>query len=130
MCTGYFSRLCLILFICVTVFACKKDKPMPATPSGLTVSNITDTGATIQWNAADHANSYELHLIPTTSFRNSLQYKLGADATPAIAVTDLTPATKYHVEVIAIGDNGKGAPATADFTTEDADGLVIAGCND
>src|SRR5690348_484635 len=125
--TGYLPRLCLIILICMTWFACKKDKPSPATPTGLTVSNITDTGATIQWKAADHANSYELHLIPTTSFRNSLQYKIGADATPAITVTDLTPATKYHVELIAINDNGKGQPATADFTTDDADGLVITG---
>ena len=130
MLTGYFSRLCLILLISMTWFACKKDKPLPATPTGLTVSNITDTGATIHWNATDHAKSYELHLIAITSFRNSLDYKLGADEILTITVTDLTPATKYHVELVAIGDNGKAAPASTDFITDDADGLVIAGCND
>jgi outer membrane protein assembly factor BamB len=132
MLTGYRTQLCLILLISITWFACKKDnpKPMPAAPTGLTVTNITDTGATIHWNAAEHAKSYELHLISKTSFRNSLQYKLEADATLTIPVTDLIPATKYHVEVIAIGDNGKGEPATTDFNTEDADGLVVVGCND
>ncbi|HEX6426921.1 MAG TPA: PQQ-binding-like beta-propeller repeat protein [Niastella sp.] len=131
MLTGYFTRMCLILLISLTWFACKKDKPLPAAPTGLTVSNITDTGATIRWNATDHAKSYELHLIAKTPFRNSLEYKLGADATLTTAViTNLIPATKYHVEVIAIGDNGKGEPASTDFITEDADGLVVVGCND
>src|SRR5689334_7755599 len=108
--TGYFSRLCVILLICMTWFACKKDKPLPAAPTGLTVSNITDTGATISWNAPDHAKSYELNLIPATSFRNPLTYKIG-DGSLTITVTDLTPATKYHVVLIALGDNGAGAPA-------------------
>lgn len=129
--TGYFPRLCLILLICMTWFACKKDhppKPIQAVPAGLTVTNITDTGAIISWNTTDQAKSYELKLIPITTFRTSLEYKLGADSKLSITATDLIPATKYRVQLIAVGDNGKSEPATTDFTTEDADGLVIAGC--
>ncbi|HEY8898442.1 MAG TPA: PQQ-binding-like beta-propeller repeat protein [Niastella sp.] len=129
------TRLILILFLPIAFFACKKDKPskplpLPGTPSGLTVTRVSDTGAVIQWNTADLATSYVLRLIPKTSFRSTLEYKLAGNDALIKTLTELTPATKYQVELTAIGDNGKAQPVTADFTTDDADGLVILGSED
>jgi outer membrane protein assembly factor BamB len=130
MLTGPFTRLCLIILISISWFACKKDKPLPPAPTGLTVSNISDTGATIQWNATDHAKSYKLRLIAITSYRKSLEFKIETGQPLTITATNLIPATKYHVELIPVGDNGEGAIASTDFITEDAEGLIIIGSED
>ena len=123
------SRLWFVVIICVCVFSCKKNKPLPAAPSGLTISNISDTGATIHWNATDLAISYALYIGTDAGFTKGLaMYNPMSVTALTVVLSELTPATKYYVKLVAKNENGEGAPALADFTTEDADGLVVAGC--
>ena len=83
-------------------------EPPPATPSGLNISNITQTSATASWNAVTGATEYRVYLngsliATTTSTSRNL--------------TGLSPETTYQVQVSAVGPGGEGAKASKTFTT-------------
>jgi outer membrane protein assembly factor BamB len=124
---------CIICFTLILSFAaCKKDTT-PGPPGGLTITNITDSGATINWNAVGKATGYQVFLATDSSFYyNYLVPGFGpafVTQPPAVAA-NLTPGTKYFVKVVATHGSETGGSATTVFTTLDADALVIIGSDD
>ena len=55
------------IIILVLLFSCKKNSSLPP-PSGLTITNISDTGCSISWPAVSGANSYKITLASDASF--------------------------------------------------------------
>ncbi len=86
-----------------------------ATPTGLSVSNITNTSATLGWTAVSGANSYTLGwklssspTYTTVSVTTGNSYALGS----------LTQGTKYDFEVQAVCTAGSSGESLVDsFTT-------------
>ncbi|MBS1663704.1 MAG: PQQ-binding-like beta-propeller repeat protein [Bacteroidetes bacterium] len=121
--------LAIILVPCI-LWSCKKDKT-PSAPTNLIISNISDTGATISWNQASYASSYDVYISTDAGFKSDFV----VDYTPAqvqgfsTSTTRLRPGTHYFVRVIAKG-KGESSPVSAEFTTVDGDGLVIIGSDD
>ena len=85
--------------------------PKPPTPTGLTVSNVTSTGATVTWDPVPGAESYNVYL-------NDFLYAAYVTGTYC-NITGLNPATSYTVRVTAVISNVEGDPATTSFTTYD-----------
>ena len=72
-----------------------------APPSGLNVSNITSSSATLSWGAVANASSYTVELLgenkdPIKTFSN-------LNAT-TITISDLESSTNYILGVVAVGD--------------------------
>ena len=125
-------RITRYILSCTLIWAfaaCKKDVAL-APPGGLTITNITDTGAAINWDPVAKATGYTLYIASDTSFYyNYLVPGYGPATVPQspVIVTNLTPGTKYFVKVVAIHGSKTGPAATAEFTTLDADALVFIG---
>ena len=100
---------------------CTTEPSQLATPTGLKVTNITSTSATLSWNAVTHATSYTVQVY-------------GENDEIIAEYTDLTQTTKevsglesdtYYIwAVTAIGDGTTYTDSeeseTADFTTQKA----------
>ncbi len=69
------------------------------TPTHLTVSNITNEGASIAWNSTDVSNGYELVIVPENSTLNN-ETPVSLNDTFYVA-TELLPNTNYRVYVRA-----------------------------
>ena len=77
--------------------------------TGLAVSDITSTGATVSWNNSETATSAEIVLNGVS---------IGTFSDPGYTFYDLQPATNYTVLVIPQCDNGStGAVASITFST-------------
>jgi hypothetical protein len=86
----------------INVDTCTTEGVQLATPTGLILSDITDTGATLAWNAVPGASGYEVQVREATG-------DWGAATTvtdPTYALTGLTAGTAYQVRVRAIGEGG------------------------
>lgn len=70
-----------------------------AAPTGLTVDDITSSGATLSWNAVANANSYVVTIVDGGSFEQD--YPVTGTTT---TVSDLESSTDYLWTVKAIGD--------------------------
>ena len=97
-------------------FTTESDSPPPSgppsTPEGLSSTNITATGATLQWNASTGAKSYDLQVTGP----GNPSYPSNTTGT-SVSVTGLTGGSTYNWQVIAKNDSGVSSPATSSFTT-------------
>ena len=89
--------------------------PLPA-PTNLTVSNLSMTGATLSWNAVEHASSYTVKVIGD-DYDNNIENIVSTN----VVLDDLTAGKEYMWTVKAIGDGetylNSDESETADFTT-------------
>ena len=84
------------------------DTPPPATPSWLSINNITQTSAIASWNAVTGATEYKVYLNGSLiAITTSLSHNL----------TGLSPETTYQVQVSAVGPGGEGEKASKNFKT-------------
>lgn len=91
--------------ICLT-----NPAPVCAAPTGLVVSAITGTTATVSFTANSLAPSYTVTTAPATTTQT-------VTASP-ISLTGLLPGTRYTVSVVSACSNGlSSAAATVAFTT-------------
>ncbi len=90
------------------VYAGEQPEPCDA-PTGLAVSAITQTGATVTWNGS--ASSYAVRLNGGTAETVTATTK---------TFTDLTAGTSYTVEVRSVCESGNSAWVSTTFTTENA----------
>lgn len=100
-----------------TDFTTASDSPPPPsgpppTPEGLSSTNVTATGATLQWNASTGAKSYDLQVTGP----GSPSYPSNTTGT-SVSVTGLTGGSTYNWQVVAKNDSGASAAATASFIT-------------
>lgn len=87
----------------------------PATPSGLTASNVGVTTASLAWNSVSDVTSYKLYHSTTA---DGVYSELASPATNSYNWSGLTANTTYYVKVAAV--NGAGSSALSDpisFTT-------------
>lgn len=70
------------------------------TPTGLEVSNLSMTGATLSWNAVEHASSYTVYVTDANEYEET--YTNITENSKVL--DDLTAGTEYMWTVQAIGD--------------------------
>lgn len=90
--------------------------PAPSTPTGLAANDISTTSASISWNAASSATSYELQ-----QSANGLDWSALASSISGTSYswTGLTASTTYYVRVRAVNAVGNSDWSDAiSFTTE------------
>ena len=94
--------------------------PACANPAGLTASSITQTTATVSWNAVSGATSYDVDYKAASSgtWINTATATTGT----SIDLTGLTEGTLYDWRVRANCTSGPGSYVSAQFTT-------ITACN-
>lgn len=93
------------------------DTQAPNAPTGLTASNITSTGATINWNAATDnvgVTSYDV-------FQNGVKINSTAITTLSYIVTGLTQATTYSFTVKASDAAGNISASSSVLTVSTPD---------
>ncbi|MCC5654474.1 choice-of-anchor J domain-containing protein [Nostoc sp. XA013] len=82
-----------------------EDIPVCPAPNNLLVSNITDTGAKISWDANGTETSWDVYVqpaeLPAPVGDGDAQYLHNTTTNP-YTVTDLTPAVKYEYYVRAV----------------------------
>ena len=89
------------------------ETPVPAAPTGLVLHGATETSLTFQWEASEHATSYQWELL-----------KEGVKVQEAVArgrnttVGGLVKATDYRFGVKAVGENGSSSETWIDARTE------------
>ncbi|MFP4555504.1 MAG: GEVED domain-containing protein [Bacteroidales bacterium] len=90
----------------------------PSTPTGLEATNITETSATLNWNASSGATSYDVQ------FREQGESWSTSNVSNTSAnVSDLNPNTTYEFQVAAKNSDGTSPYSTvANFTTEEESG--------
>ncbi|MEQ8715043.1 MAG: Ig-like domain-containing protein, partial [Cyclobacteriaceae bacterium] len=99
---------------------CSTDKPItvaytaiPLTvPQNVTIGDITDETATINWNAVAADATYEI-LYETAS--SDILSEVGTSGSNSFAVAGLTDSTVYEVSVLTVCDDG-GTPAKSDYS--------------
>ncbi len=124
----HFTRYCLGLIaisLLLVLNACKKDRSLPS-PAGLTFTNISDTGCTINWTPVSNVVGYKITIATDSLFARIINgYNEQVVTSSNIDLTTLTPYSKYFVKVIAFDNNISSNPATGNFRTADADALVV-----
>lgn len=84
-------------------------------PTGLTYSNVTTSSATLEWNAVNEANAYEVEWTPAGG-STSLEYSL----TTSIGLFNLDANTEHCFRVRTVCPDGTGAfSGQVCFTTDD-----------
>ncbi len=96
-----------------------------ATTTGLSATNITTNGATLNWAAANNAISYDVRLRPI----GSATWTTGMTSTTSISATGLNPSTQYEFQVQTNCSSSESEfTSSAIFTTQnEAPGIE---CND
>ena len=90
------------------------------TPTGLSVSSVTTTGATTGWTAVSGATSYTLQYKVSTASSYTAVTGL---TTNSYALSSLTAGTKYYFEVLTVCSSGSSVYSALDsFTTTAASG--------
>ncbi len=93
----------------------------PSTPTGLATTNITDVSATLSWNAATGASSYDVQLRPQGGTWST--YNVSGTSYNA---TNLTEQTAYEWQVRAKNSYGTSAySSVVSFTTTE---FVVSYC--
>ena len=124
------SRALYIKSISVTYEEGITEPSKLAKPTGLNVTNITSTAATLSWNTVANASSYTVelfgenkHLIKTFSNLNAT----------TITISDLESSTHYIFGVVAVGDGStyldSDQAASEVFTTAPATCAVTYDAN-
>ncbi|MBF9143267.1 fibronectin type III domain-containing protein [Hymenobacter properus] len=88
--------------------------PTCAAPTNLVASNVTSSSATVSFTGNGSATSYTVTTSPATTPQT-----LPASAT-SVNFTGLTPGTAYTVSITTTCPSGTTAPATVNFTTNNA----------
>lgn len=86
-----------------------------AAPTGITASSITSTGASISWNAVEHATGYTLQVTDYDTYD-----KFFNTTETTYTVSGLQPTTEYICGIKALGDGltyCEGAQEIGIFTT-------------
>lgn len=84
------------------------------TPSGLSASGITTSGATLTWAGVSGATSYTLQYKPSTA----TAWTSVSTASTSVALTGLTAGTAYNAQVRAVCSGGNSSfSAAITFTT-------------
>jgi hypothetical protein len=121
-------RFLSMLVTALVCFAC----PQPTTkdclpPQKVTVTNITDSSAVVNWTPVAGISTYELRLFKLVdTVYQEVSNQLVADTTKTL--TNLTPHTRYKVEVRSECSKGvfsKAASATFDIQTVIIDDVVF-----
>lgn len=82
--------------------------PLPPTPTGLAINNVTSTGAVASWDPVSGADSYNVYINGSPAYNTTqTQYQ----------ITGLNPGTSYTVQVAAVMGGVQSDLATASFTT-------------
>ncbi len=89
-----------------SVTANAKAKQPPAAPTGLAVSAVTQTSATLTWTATTGATSYKV-------YKNGSSTSYLTLTTNTAPITGLTASTTYSFKVSAVNAGGEGAQSTA-----------------
>ncbi|MBB6634461.1 fibronectin type III domain-containing protein [Cohnella thailandensis] len=76
---------------------------VPAKPTGLTASSVSNAGAVLNWNAVEGADIYKIYRKPTSASDYTL---IGSATVPTITIQGMTEGQSYDVVVTAV--NGKG----------------------
>ena len=92
--------------------------PVPAQPTGLTVTGGA-TDASLNWNdAATTETGYRIYFSPTSVQPSEPQYEIAPNSTMyTVSGVDLTPYVKFNYWVVAYNVVGNSAPATGFATT-------------
>lgn len=90
------------------------QEPLDA-PENLAVADITDTTASVSWDAVDDAEDYLVTLEPADVEPQE------TDST-SVELEGLQPDTEYTVSVVARGERPDSAAATETFTTDEENG--------
>jgi len=99
---------------------------LPATPTGLTVTNPTPTSLSITWNASFGATSYQLYRATSASGPFTSVVYSGSSTTYVDATAALGSTYYYEVQTTDAGGNsGLSAPATGTTASVYAGGWSI-----
>ena len=100
---------------------CTTEPSQLATPTGLNVTNITSTSATLSWGAVTNASGYKVTVVDGNSYNKTISVEKN---NTSITLDDLTQLTAYSWTVIAIGDGtnytNSDESETSEFTTQKA----------
>ena len=88
------------------------EKPIPSTPTGLFLHSSTENGLNFQWDAMQHATSYEWELQ-----QGGVKVKDGTTKNHNAILSGLTKATDYRFGVKAVNENGASSMAWIDART-------------
>lgn len=107
------SLMCTLAIGAVSINACTSSGNDPsgelAKPTGLEVSEFTDTGATLNWNAVEGAKTYAVTIGEQSFATDKASY----------SATGLTPATRYNWSVQAVDGERTSAKVNGSaFTTK------------
>ena len=81
------SKTIFSLFLTAIIFVCcKKDKPHIAAPAGISVTNISDTSATISWGKSSNATAYSVFVASDAAF----DHLVGTNIPAAVQQTSVT----------------------------------------
>jgi hypothetical protein len=92
------------------------------TPSGLAVSGITTTGATLSWSAVSGATSYTVQYKTSTA----ASWTSVSTANTSYAITGLASGTAHNAQVQAVCSTGSSTFTSTSFTTT----AVSGSCTD
>lgn len=100
----------------LNVDTCTSEGVQLSAPTNLTVTDITDTSATVSWTAVPGASGYELQYRAAGGDWSAVEEL----TEPTFDLTGLELGTVYEVRVRAVGEEGGYVPspyATVGFTT-------------
>ena len=102
-----------LLAACGEKPAPEPENPIPAAPTGLVLHGATETSLTFQWEASEHATSYQWELL-----KDGVKVREAVAKGRNTSVTGLAKATDYRFGVKAVNDNGASSETWIDARTE------------
>ena len=95
---------------------------LPDKPDNVVVSNPTDNGATVSWDACKNATSYRVYTTTSTSYT----YWNAANSSYTLnSTTRFQPCNTYKIWVAALNDCGETRGDTITFTTKCPDDPTV-----